>query len=251
MEKAEKIQYQAALAITGAWKGSSRHNLYDELGWESLSDRRWCRRILQIHKIVNDAPNYLKNKLPRFRRPLYSLIDINTFHDIRCKSDRYLNSFFPDGVNSWNNVISHFKTIPYMDIIKRHILSLVRPEKKSIFGIHEPSGIRILFQLRVGLSTLRYHKKRHNFIDTPSDKCCCNHGPEDINHFFFSCPLYTTCRTTLITNVMIILQKYNLARFKNLSSVYLYGHRLIKFADNRRILLSTIKYLKESRRFST
>ena len=223
MEKAEKIQYQAALAITGAWQGSSRSNLYDELGWESLSDRRCCRRILQIHKIVNDAP-YLKNKLPRFRRPLYSRIDINTFHGISCKSDRYMNSFFIDGVNSWNNVISHFKTMPSMDIFKRHILSLVRPEKKSIFGIHDPSGLRILFQLRVGLSILRYHKKRHNFIDTPSDKCCCNHGPEDINHFFFSCPLYTTCRTTLVTNVMIILQKYNLTRFKNLSSVYLYGH---------------------------
>ena len=131
MEKAEKIQYQAALDITGAWQVSSRSNLYDELGWESLSDRRWCRRILQIHKIMNDAPYYLKNKYPRFRRPLYSLIDINTFHGIRCKSDRYMNSFFTDGVNSWNNVISHFKTIPSMDIFK-HMLSLVCPEKKKV-----------------------------------------------------------------------------------------------------------------------
>ena len=185
MENAEKIQYQAALAITGAWQGSSRSKLYDELGWESLSDGRWCRRILQIHKIMNDAPYYLKIKLPSFRRPLYSLININTFHGIRCKSDRYMNSFFPDGVNSWNNVINYFKTIPSMDMFKRHILSLVRPEKRSIFGIHDPSGLRILFQLRVGLSTSRYHIKPHNFIDTPSDKCCCNHGPEDINHFFF------------------------------------------------------------------
>ena len=53
MEKAEKCQYQAALAVTGAWQGSSRSKLYEELGWESLSERRWCRRILQIHKIVS------------------------------------------------------------------------------------------------------------------------------------------------------------------------------------------------------
>ena len=52
MEKAERIQYQTALAITGAWQGSSRSKLYEELGWESLSCRRWCRRILQIHKII-------------------------------------------------------------------------------------------------------------------------------------------------------------------------------------------------------
>ena len=38
MEKVERIQYQAALAVTGAWQGSSRSKLYDELGWESLYD---------------------------------------------------------------------------------------------------------------------------------------------------------------------------------------------------------------------
>ena len=66
MEKVEKIQYQAALAVTGAWQGSSRSKLYEELGWESLSERRWCRRILQIHKIMgNKTPSYLKDKLPQ------------------------------------------------------------------------------------------------------------------------------------------------------------------------------------------
>ena len=34
MEKVERIQYQAALAISGAWRGSSRSKLYEELGWE-------------------------------------------------------------------------------------------------------------------------------------------------------------------------------------------------------------------------
>ena len=43
MERVEKIQYQAALAITGTWQGTSRNKLYDELGLESLSDRRWSR----------------------------------------------------------------------------------------------------------------------------------------------------------------------------------------------------------------
>ena len=60
MEKVERIQYQAALAISDAWHGSSRSKLYEELGWEKLS-RRMCRRILQIHKIFNNkTPSYLK-----------------------------------------------------------------------------------------------------------------------------------------------------------------------------------------------
>ena len=54
MTKAESIQYQADLAINGEWQGSNRPKLYEELGWESLSDRPWCRRILQVHKILNN-----------------------------------------------------------------------------------------------------------------------------------------------------------------------------------------------------
>ena len=66
MTKAESIQYQAALAIIGAWQGSNRSKLYEELGWESLSDRHWCRRILQVHKILNNMTlSYLKDKLPQ------------------------------------------------------------------------------------------------------------------------------------------------------------------------------------------
>ena len=45
METVEKVQYQGALDVTGAWQGSRRSNLYEELGWESLFDRRWCRRF--------------------------------------------------------------------------------------------------------------------------------------------------------------------------------------------------------------
>ena len=59
MERVEKIQYQAALAITGTWKGTTRNKLYEELGWESLSDRRWSRRLFQFFKIRNNmTPPY-------------------------------------------------------------------------------------------------------------------------------------------------------------------------------------------------
>ena len=54
IEKAETIQYQLALAITGACQGSRRSKIYEELGWESLFDRRNCRRVLQIYKILNE-----------------------------------------------------------------------------------------------------------------------------------------------------------------------------------------------------
>ena len=94
MEKVERIQYQAALAISGAWRGSNRSKLYEELGWETLSDRRMCRRILQIHKIFyHKTPSYLNDKLPPKCRALFSGNTRNTFREIICKSNRYMNSF--------------------------------------------------------------------------------------------------------------------------------------------------------------
>ena len=90
----------------------------EDLGWESLSERRWCRRILQIHKIVSKmTPSYLKDKLPRNRRPLYSQNNNNTFHEIRCQSSRYMSSFFPDAITFWNNIITHFDSIPSTNIL--------------------------------------------------------------------------------------------------------------------------------------
>ena len=68
MEKIEKVQYQAALAITGCWRGTNRNKIYEELGWESLSDRRWSRRLFHFFKIHNNlTPEYLMENLPRIR----------------------------------------------------------------------------------------------------------------------------------------------------------------------------------------
>ena len=67
MEKLESIQYSAALAITGAWKGTSRQKIYDELGWESLNHRRWSRRLVPFFKIINNlTPDYTRNQATFF-----------------------------------------------------------------------------------------------------------------------------------------------------------------------------------------
>ena len=64
MEKVERVQYQTALAITGAWQGSSRSKIYDELGRETSSDRRKGRRVLLINNIINNnTPSYLNEKI--------------------------------------------------------------------------------------------------------------------------------------------------------------------------------------------
>ena len=44
-DEIESVQYNAALAITDAIRGTSKEKLNQELGLESLKDRRWLRRM--------------------------------------------------------------------------------------------------------------------------------------------------------------------------------------------------------------
>ena len=47
----ESVQYNAALAITGAIKGSSGERLYHELGLESLSDEDGTEDVLKLFHV--------------------------------------------------------------------------------------------------------------------------------------------------------------------------------------------------------
>ena len=45
MNALERTQYQAALAVSATWKGTNRNKIYEELGWETLDQRRIFRRL--------------------------------------------------------------------------------------------------------------------------------------------------------------------------------------------------------------
>ena len=105
MNTLERIQYHAALAITGAWKGTNLNKIYDELGWESLTDRRWCRRLFQFYKIQNNlTPSYLKDPIPPIRVHLFGIRSENVLNEIRCKTKSYSNSFYPESIKWWNKI---------------------------------------------------------------------------------------------------------------------------------------------------
>ena len=59
-QRIESVQYNAAIAITGAIRGTSSEKLYQELGLESLRSRRWLSKLCLFYKIYkNKSPSYL------------------------------------------------------------------------------------------------------------------------------------------------------------------------------------------------
>ena len=94
MNLIEQIQYKAALLVSGYWQGTNREKLYDELGWESLSERRWSRRMTMFYRILNGmAPSYLLDHISEH-------ISSNVFYRRNAirppfsRTGRYDNSFF-------------------------------------------------------------------------------------------------------------------------------------------------------------
>ena len=77
----ESIQYNAALAIMGATKGTSREKLYQKLGFESLQERHWYRKFCWLFKIINkQSPRYLFQLVPSPNTRYFSQNSENIFH---------------------------------------------------------------------------------------------------------------------------------------------------------------------------
>ena len=90
--KLETVQYNAALAITGEIKGTSREKLYQELGLEYLQQRRWMRRLCSFYKVVSiKLPAYIYDIIPPVRQ---SQRHPNTFNSIICRTEYFKNLFF-------------------------------------------------------------------------------------------------------------------------------------------------------------
>ena len=70
----EKNQHSAALAVTIAWRGTNRQELYNELGWESLYNRRWLTRLCHFFNLRKTGnPAYLIAEFPIGKMRHYEL----------------------------------------------------------------------------------------------------------------------------------------------------------------------------------
>ena len=94
-QKLESIQYNAALALTGAIRGISRENLYQKLGLESLQLQRRYRKLCCFYKIYNkQAPGYLTELIPT-RNEAHQTKHVANIPSLSFKHNFFKNTFFP------------------------------------------------------------------------------------------------------------------------------------------------------------
>ena len=241
-QKLESIQYNTALALTGAIRGSSREKLYQELGLESLQLRRWYRKLCCFYKIYNkQAPGYLTELIPT-RNEAYQTRHLANIPSLSFKHNFFKNTFFPSTILEWNKLDPSLRNSASYNVFKNSILKFIRPSPN-------PKGIKLVTRLRLGLSHLREHKFKHSFQDTLNPFCSCGLDIETTSHYFLHCPLFHAERSTLLNNVneidCPIFNKSELV----VTLILLFRDRSFKDEVNLLILNATINFVLPTNRY--
>ena len=61
-------------------------------------------------------------------------------------------------------------------------------KQRSLFGINDPVGVKLLSRLQLKFSHLKEHKSCHNFKDAPSPMCDYGSEIETTDHLLLRCP---------------------------------------------------------------
>ena len=243
-DKIESVQYNAALAITGAIRGTSKEKLYQELGLESLKDRRWLRRMSYLYKIISTKlPPYLYELIPPLQR---SHRYPSCFQTFRCRTTFFQNSFLPFAITEWNKWDSDIKNIDSHAVFCKKLLAFIRPLGNDTYGIYGPLGVRLLSGLRLGFNHLKEHKFRHNFVDTLNSLCLCSVKTEDTKHYFVRCQNNLSFHTTLMNDLNNINTAIASSNSDDLLRVILYGNESFNKDTNCKILTASIKFIKDT-----
>ena len=246
----ETIQYNAALAMTGAIRGYCREKLYQELGLETLQQRRWYRKLCCFYKILkSQSPKYLYSIIP-IHNMSYRTRQCNKIPAINVKHDFFKNTFFPSTIMEWNKLDWEIKNSESIVTFKKRILSFIRPSANSTFNCHNPRGIKLLSRLRLGLSHLREHKFKHSFQDSLDPFCSCGKGEvETSSHYLLHCSSYLEERLAVLNTIKNIEKSILQENDSKFTSVLLFGDTSFDNNKNTFILDATIDYIISTGRF--
>ena len=171
---------------------------------------------------------------------------------MKARTEKFQSSFYPNCTSEWNKLDPEIRLAPSLAVFKTKLLSKIRPPAKPVFGIHDPTGLSYLSQIRVGLGRLNFHKFKHNFRDTVNPMCPTNDGIEDTEHFLLLCPSFDVQRRHLLAGVSVLLQKFveiNSLPNAVLVQILLYGDKNLSNEINKSILELTLVFIHNTGRF--
>ena len=128
-------------------------------------------------------------------------------------------------------------------------MQFIRPTPNKTLNCHNPIGIKLITRLRLGLSHLRDHKFKHNFLDCLNPICCCGQDIETTVHYLLHCPIFSDERSIFFNNIRRIDENVLSDSDPKISDTLLFGISSFNDTKNTSILNTTIDYILSTKRF--
>jgi hypothetical protein len=200
-EKLEQLQRRAALICTGGYKHTEHRVLLNELGWDTLKNRRKSHRLNAYYKMIHtQSPEHIIPHLPTTvsSQSNYNLRNRDNLTPRFTRLHSSLKSFFPNTTRDWNNLPMETRQSDSIGIFKNRTSSTL--PFNSYSKHHLGRGGVWLTRIRMGLSALNSHRFTYNMIQSPMCTLC-NISAENTLHYFWDCPLHADSRTVLVDRV--------------------------------------------------
>ena len=214
------IQNRAALVTTGAIKSTSRDRLDQEIGLESLADRRWSRKIFFLHKIMNWLlPSCLQSYLTHYNYGEYQTRSAcqNKMKTLSGRTEAFNSSIYLYWIKEWRTLREEIRNIVSVNKFK----VIIQRELRFCNTWHQRS--KLLTRLRLNFGHLNEHKFRRGFKDTVNPMCKCDVETETTLHFLLRCRLYSTIRTELLDDIYTVASSLPNYLGEQLLNILLYG----------------------------
>ena len=138
---------------------------------------------------------------------------------------------------------------PSYSVFRKALLDFIRPTANSTFGANDVSGLKLLTCLRVGFSHLKEHELKHDFQDTLNPLCPSSLEAEDTYHFFMRCQNFSNQQNVLFDNLNSINLEILKMSENEIVQVLLFGNKSFSKDINFRIITSSVRFFKDSKRF--
>ena len=152
-------------------------------------------------------------------------------------------------MTEWNKLDLNIRNSESLISFKSKVLKFIRPSENSVFLCNNPKRIQLLTRLRPGLSYLRDHKFKHNFLDTLNPICNCGEDIETSCYYLLHCSLYTNERLAFLNVIKGIDNSILELNDSHIVEVLLYGIKFLDISSNTTILNATIDFLLKTKKF--
>lgn len=138
--RTESIQYNAALAITGALRAPSREELHQETGFENLHQKRLRRQLCLLYKILSTKQQAcIHDLLPQGKNLSETELCLAlSFLEPITSINRFTRVLSMNGINS----ISIFVVLAIIasnnTFISKSLLKFIGPAERKTYHINDP-----------------------------------------------------------------------------------------------------------------